>query len=97
MGFQYIHMRHEYAAESSRTQAIVRLQKANYSQLYQQAVAFQPLHNRHESSLTAIVTFVANVYNRSLVGQVPQNFARMFPNSIPLDQQRQNQENAIVL
>jgi heat shock transcription factor len=91
MGFQYIHMRHEYAAESSRTQAIVRLQKANYSQLYQQAVAFQPLHNRHESSLTAIV------YNRSLVGQVPQNFARMFPNSIPLDQQRQNQENAIVL
>lgn len=81
----------QYGAMS---QAIARLRK-DHNQLYQQAVAFQTLHDRHESSINAILTFLANVYNRSLDGQVPQNFAQMFANAIPQDQQRQNQGNVV--
>lgn len=76
------------------SQAISRLRK-DHNQLYQQAIAFQTLHDRHESSINAILTFLANVYNRSLDGQVPQNFAQMFANAIPQDQQHQNQGNVV--
>lgn len=70
--------------------AIARLRK-DHNQLYQQAVAFQTLHDRHESSINAILTFLATVYNRSLDGQGlgPQNIAQMFANGIPQDQQQQ--------
>jgi heat shock transcription factor len=70
--------------------AIARLRK-DHNQLYQQAVAFQTLHDRHESSINAILTFLATVYNRSLDGQGlgPQNIAQMFQNGIPQDQQQQ--------
>ncbi|KAF2676724.1 hypothetical protein K458DRAFT_321253 [Lentithecium fluviatile CBS 122367] len=37
-------------------------------QLYQQATAFQTLHDRHENSINAILTFLATFYNRSLEG-----------------------------
>ncbi|KAG0648031.1 Heat shock factor [Hyphodiscus hymeniophilus] len=72
------------------TNAIQRLRK-DHNQLYQQAVAFQTLHDRHESSINAILTFLATVYNRSLDGQGlgPQNIAQMFANGIPQDQQQQ--------
>lgn len=76
------------------SQAIARLRK-EHNQLYQQAIAFQTLHDRHESSINAILTFLANVYNRGLDGQVPQNFAQMFANAIPQDQQRQHQGNVV--
>lgn len=66
--------------------AISRLRK-DHNQLYQQAVAFQTLHDRHESSINAILTFLATVYNRSLDGQGPQNIAQMFANIMPQDQQ----------
>ena len=76
------------------SQAIARLWK-EHSQLCQQAVRFQTLHNCHESSLSAILTFVANVCNGSVDSKDPQNFAQMRPNSIPPDQQRQNQGNTV--
>lgn len=68
--------------------AISRLRK-DHNQLYQQAVAFQTLHDRHESSINAILTFLATVYNRSLDGQNGPNIAQMFANAIPQDQQHQ--------
>jgi heat shock transcription factor len=76
------------------SQAISRLRK-DHNQLYQQAVAFQTLHDRHESSINAILTFLANVYNRTLDGQGPQNFAQMFTNSIPQEPQHSNQRNVV--
>ena len=88
---QLADVRKQYGAMS---QAIARLRK-DYNQIYQQAVAFQTLHDRHENSLNAILTFLANVYSRSLDGQPPQNFAQMFANVIPQDQPRQNQGNVV--
>jgi heat shock transcription factor len=73
--------------------AIARLRN-DHNQLYKQAVAFQTLHDRHESSINAILTFLATVYNRSLDGQGGGNIAQMFANSIPQDQQ-QHQGNVV--
>lgn len=48
-------------------------------QLYQQATAFQTLHDRHENSINAILTFLATFYNRSLEGNAGNiNIADMF-------------------
>jgi heat shock transcription factor len=70
------------------TNAIQRLRK-DHNQLYQQSMAFQTLHDRHENSINAILTFLATVYNRSLDGQGPQNIAEMFANGIPHNAQHQ--------
>ncbi|KFY68514.1 hypothetical protein V498_10620, partial [Pseudogymnoascus sp. VKM F-4517 (FW-2822)] len=59
---------------------IARLRK-EHNDLYSQAVAFQTLHDRHESSINAILTFLATVYNRSLDGQGGPNIAQMFANT----------------
>lgn len=67
---------------------ISRLRK-EHNDLYSQAVAFQTLHDRHESSINAILTFLATVYNRSLDGQGGGNIAQMFSNAIPQDQHQQ--------
>jgi heat shock transcription factor len=76
--------------QAAITQAITRLRK-DHNQLYQQAVAFQTLHDRHESSINAILTFLATVYDRSLNGgqNSPNNLAQMFTNGIPQDPQQQ--------
>jgi heat shock transcription factor len=81
--------------QAAITNAISRLRK-DHNQLYQQAVAFQTLHDRHESSINAILTFLATVYNRSLDGQGlgAQNNAQMFANGIPQDPQ-QHQGNVV--
>lgn len=63
--------------------------REEHRKLYGQAAAFQSLHDRHESSINAILTFLATVYNRSLEGQGGQNFANMFANAIPHDSQGQ--------
>jgi heat shock transcription factor len=74
--------------QSAITNAIQRLRK-DHNQLYQQSMAFQTLHDRHENSINAILTFLATVYNRSLDGQGPQNIAQMFANGIPHTEQQQ--------
>lgn len=78
--------------QAAISNAISRLRK-DHNQLYQQAVAFQTLHDRHENSINAILTFLATVYNRSLDGQGPQNMAQMFANIIP---QAGNQQGNVV-
>lgn len=62
--------------------------RAEHEQLYGQAANFQKLHDRHESSINAILTFLATVYNRSLEGEGGQNFGGMF-GSISQDPQGQ--------
>jgi len=74
--------------QNNISSAIARLRKEHHD-LYSQAVAFQTLHDRHESSINAILTFLATVYNRSLDGQGNGNIAQMFANAIPQDQHHQ--------
>ncbi|KAL8849048.1 MAG: hypothetical protein Q9221_005947 [Calogaya cf. arnoldii] len=58
--------------------ALLQKTRAEHEQLYGQAASFQKLHDRHESSINAILTFLATVYNRSLEGKNGQTFAGMF-------------------
>ncbi|KAI0433240.1 hypothetical protein F5Y09DRAFT_90964 [Xylaria sp. FL1042] len=48
--------------------AITRLRQ-EHNQLYQQALMFQNMHNRHENSINAILNFLANVFRKSLEEQ----------------------------
>jgi heat shock transcription factor, other eukaryote len=57
--------------------------RREHEQMYNQAQAFTELHNRHENSINAILTFLATIYNRSLEGQSTQNLANLFPGAIP--------------
>ncbi|KAF2181778.1 hypothetical protein K469DRAFT_691853 [Zopfia rhizophila CBS 207.26] len=59
-------------------------------QLYRQATAFQTLHDRHENSINAILTFLATFYNRSLEGNNGANIADMFGPTIPQQQTHGN-------
>ncbi|CAD6443685.1 bdeb639e-b901-47fc-bafd-85ef5bae42f9 [Sclerotinia trifoliorum] len=76
------------------SQAITRLRK-DHNQVYQQAIAFQSLHERHESSINAILTFLATVYNRSLDGQGAENITRMFQAGLNQQGQHQQQGNVV--
>lgn len=62
------------------SQVIQQMRRQN-EQFFQQATAFQEMHNRHENSINAILTFLATFYNRSLEGQ--GSFAEMFGNQLP--------------
>jgi heat shock transcription factor len=54
--------------------------KRQNEELYSRATSFQALHDRHENSINAILTFLATFYNRSLEGQANgMNLADMFP------------------
>ncbi|PQE29858.1 heat shock factor protein [Rutstroemia sp. NJR-2017a WRK4] len=80
--------------QNAISQAITRLRK-DHNQLYQQAVAFKNLHERHESSINAILTFLATVYNRSLDGQGAENITRMFQAGLNTEGQHQQQGNVV--
>jgi heat shock transcription factor len=54
--------------------------KRQNEELYSRATSFQALHERHENSINAILTFLATFYNRSLEGNTSGlNLAEMFP------------------
>ena len=65
---------------------IAQLKEQN-EQFYRQATAFQALHDRHENSINAILTFLATFYNRSLDGHAGQNLVNMFSNATQSNQQ----------
>ena len=46
------------------------------NQLNKQSIAFQTLHDRHESSISAILTFLATVYDSPNAGQMMANIGR---------------------
>jgi heat shock transcription factor len=53
--------------------------KRQNEELYSRATSFQALHDRHENSINAILTFLATFYNRSLEGNANgMNLTDMF-------------------
>ncbi|KAF2773490.1 hypothetical protein EJ03DRAFT_100274 [Teratosphaeria nubilosa] len=69
------------------SQMITQLKEQN-DQFYRQATAFQAMHDRHENSINAILTFLATFYNRSLDGSGAQNLVNMFNSSNQTPQQQ---------
>ncbi|PSK56634.1 Heat shock factor protein [Elsinoe australis] len=79
----------EVAALRSEVQRLQRQQnviskmishlKDQNEQFYRQASEFQSLHDRHENSINAILTFLATFYNRSLEAGV--DLSNMFGNA----------------
>jgi heat shock transcription factor len=59
-------------------------------QLYQQATAFQTLHDRHENSINAILTFLATFYSRNVEGSGNIDFAQFFAPAVPAQPQHGN-------
>lgn len=57
--------------------AISRLRN-DHNALYQQATAFQTLHDRHEHSINNILGFLATVYDKSLGGHLNGAYSNMF-------------------
>lgn len=71
------------------SQMLARLKRENEN-LYAQADSFSQLHNRHETSINAILSFLATIYNRSLDGQNGgADLARMFAGAVNQDQHQQ--------
>lgn len=74
--------------QSMISRMISQLKEQN-EHFYRQATAFQQLHDRHENSINAILTFLATFYNRSLEGSGGQNAVNMFGNQTQNGQQQQ--------
>ncbi|KAK3371326.1 hypothetical protein B0T24DRAFT_531542 [Lasiosphaeria ovina] len=60
--------------------------RQEHTQLYQQAVMFENMHERHENSINAILNFLANVFRKSLEEQggaqsVQDLLASIIPNA----------------
>lgn len=68
------------------SQMISQLNEQN-DQFYRQATAFQALHDRHENSINAILTFLGSFYRGSLDGHGAQNLANLFGSQVPKKQQ----------
>lgn len=82
--------------QESISNAINRL-RMEHNALYQQATTFQTMHDRHENSINAILTFLATIYNRSMDGQAPQNISQMFTGVPTADQHHQSQSKVVDL
>ncbi|KAK5072712.1 Heat shock transcription factor [Lithohypha guttulata] len=60
--------------------------KREHDALVDQASDYQNKHSRHESSINAILTFLATLYNRSLSGhEGAQDIAKIFQNAVNQD------------
>ncbi|KAH7021170.1 uncharacterized protein B0I36DRAFT_296711 [Microdochium trichocladiopsis] len=76
--------------------AIKRL-RSEHNSLFQQAVVFQNMHDRHENSITAILNFLANVFRKSLEEQGGvQNVNDLLAGIIPNMQMPQNSSGSVV-
>lgn len=73
---------------------ITQLKEQN-DQFYRQATAFQALHDRHENSINAILTFLATFYNRNMDGHAGHNLVNMFSNSQKQPQQQQQHGSVV--
>lgn len=74
--------------QSVISKIITQLKEQN-EQFYRQASEFQSMHERHENSINAILTFLATFYNRSVGGST--NLNNMFGNM----QQSQQPQGAV--
>ena len=57
--------------------------RREHKQLYGQAKAFHDLHERHDNSINAILSFLAAVYNKQINGE--GGLPSMFPGAIPTE------------
>ncbi|KAF8426702.1 hypothetical protein EV426DRAFT_687689 [Tirmania nivea] len=74
------------AHQQVMTNAINRLRK-DHTQLYEQSIAFQTLHDRHEHSISAILTFLATVYDKSIGGHLnSQTLQNLFQGAVDQSQ-----------
>lgn len=74
------------AHQQVMTNAINRLRK-DHTQLYEQSIAFQTLHDRHENSISAILTFLATVYDKSIAGHLNgQTLQNLFQGAVDQSQ-----------
>lgn len=80
----------ELQANQLTIRDMLRQTRQEHQQLYGQAKAFHELHEKHDNSINAILSFLATVYNKNLAaGQAGSG--EMFPNAIPSkDQPRGN-------
>lgn len=69
--------------------------KEQNDHFYRQATAFQALHDRHENSINAILTFLATFYSRSLEGHQGQNLANLFGSAATQNNQQQPQGGVV--
>ncbi|KAL8829604.1 MAG: hypothetical protein Q9170_006090 [Blastenia crenularia] len=72
--------------------SLLQKTRAEHEQLYGQAASFQKLHDRHESSINAILTFLATIYKQPLEGKGGPNFGGMFGT---ISQDSQGQGNVV--
>ncbi|KAI0136932.1 putative heat shock transcription factor Hsf1 [Xylariales sp. AK1849] len=78
------------------SEAITRLRR-EHVQLVNQATQFQDMHNRHENSINAILTFLANVFRKPLEeGGVVRDINDLFSGIIPNLQMPQGHSGSVV-
>ncbi|KAF2738533.1 hypothetical protein EJ04DRAFT_39911 [Polyplosphaeria fusca] len=78
---EYNNLRSEVRALQQQQKVISNILtqiKQQNDQLYRQAEAFRNLHDRHENSISAILTFLATFYNRSVEANGGANIADLF-------------------
>ncbi|KAK4190215.1 putative heat shock factor protein [Podospora australis] len=89
----FVHFKSELSRLQQQQVAIssmINKLRQDQSELYKKAITFQDQHDRHESSINAILTFLANVFRKSLEEQggvqtVQDLLASIIP-SIPTNQ-----------
>lgn len=82
--------------QKSISAAIARLGQEHHT-LFQQAVAFQNRHDRHENSINAILNFLGNVFRKSVEEQGDgQSLNGLFSSIIPNLQMAQNQSGSVM-
>ncbi|KAF2999448.1 stress-responsive transcription factor hsf1 [Curvularia kusanoi] len=80
---EYNSLRHEVRELQQQQKLISNVLgqiKRQNDELYSRATSFQALHDRHENSINAILTFLATFYKRGLEGNAGgMNLADLFP------------------
>lgn len=71
--------------------------KREHTQLYEQSRTFQALHDRHEATINAILSFLASVYDKGLGGHIGGALANLFSSSAVADAIPRNQESGTVI
>ena len=76
----------EVQANQLAIREMLQRTRQEHQQLYGQAKAFHELHEKHDNSINAILSFLATVYNKNLAaGQTGSG--EMFPGAIPSNNQ----------
>ena len=92
----------EIRRQQNRITEMLSMTRRENAQLYSQAKAFHELHEKHDNSINAILTFLATVYNKNM-NDKGLDFRNMFgPNSLPakadghdvIDVEEEKQRNA---